>query len=163
MAAESQSNSEGDFLREARVLWSSRNSTLTVVRKILCEIIQQHDEPFSVESLHQQARRIDPAISISTVYRTVAALSEGALLRDLEGRDGKTVYEKSLDHSTGSGHIICQDCGKVIPLEAPCLVIRETATARAHGFSPEKITLRLEASCDEWSRTGSCEHRSQGA
>lgn len=151
---------DGEFLKKARELWTSRNSSLTVVRRVLCGVIEETEQSFSAERLYQLARRIDPAISISTVYRTISALAEGNLLRGFEGPEGVTFYEKSLNHSAGSGHIICTDCGKVIPLDTPCMVVRETATAREKGFSPEKITLRLEASCDELARTGKCQHDS---
>ena len=146
------------FLRAAESYWKSRNSSMTAVRRILCRKLAGASEALDAETLLREARAEDRLISLSTVYRTLASLSEGGLLTEVEGRSGKMNYHPAPTNRQATSHIVCEDCGHVTPIENPCLTLREGASAQQRGFTPSKITLRMEARCDRLKKDGACEH-----
>lgn len=146
------------FLEEAEAFWKSRNSSLTPVRRILCRELVATESPVDAEDLLRRARSHDKLISLSTVYRTLSTLAGAGLLDEVEGQDGKRHYCLAEYARSGSSYLICGDCGRVISVDDPCLGLREGAKARERGFSPRKITLRMEVRCDRLRNEGHCEY-----
>jgi len=146
-----------DFVQAAERYWHEKGSNVTVVRRVLCEVIAGHDEAFDAEMLLAWAKKRDPLISLSSCYRTLNALGEAGLLVEIEGRDGRRMHQKAPSNLAATSHIVCRNCGIVIPVDDPCLPLRETNQVLARGFRPEKLALRVEASCEDWERTGACE------
>ena len=155
-AADSRSE---ELMRQAEAFWAAKGSRMTLVRRILCRCIFAAEDAFDAEELLRRARAEDKMISLSTVYRTLGALVESGLLVEVEGRDGEKNYNVADQGANASSHVVCEDCGQVIPLNNPCLALRESPTARAAGFQPSKINLRFEARCDELKKTGRCQNR----
>ncbi len=156
MSATSDTN---DSLKEqAFDYWRSKGRGITAVRKIMCDVIFETNETFNADQLLARVRAVDKAVSLSTVYRNLHDLVEAEVLYELEGADDKRVFAVASSDNNGSSHIVCRDCKQVIPIENPCLSIRESALARQKGFSPKRISLRLEASCDELGATGHCKN-----
>ncbi len=157
MGRSPESDIEGEaFVAAAEKHWSNSGSRFTVVRRILCQAIARHDMPFDPETLLALAHKADPIISLSSVYRTLKTLEEAGLLSRIDGADGSRLYRKSARDETASSHIVCRDCGAIIPIADPCMSLRESAGPRAEGFLPERIVLRVEARCSEYARHGSC-------
>lgn len=150
------------FLQQAEAYWASKGSRMTTVRRIICRTIFGHPDSINAEELLRLARKSDKLISLSTVYRTLSGLTECNLLVEVEGRDGKKNYNVAHATTNASSHIVCEDCGHVIPIENPCLALREGSAARAAGFQPSKISLRVEASCEQLKQTGQCGHCQSG-
>lgn len=145
-----------ELTRRAEAFWSGRGSRMTTVRRVLCRTIFAIQGSLDAEELLRKARESDKLISLSTVYRTLSDLVDAGLLVVVEGRDGKKNYNPVDSATQATSHIVCEDCGHVIPVANPCLALREGSAARAAGFQPSKISLRIEASCDELKRTGKC-------
>lgn len=75
----------------------------------------RHDHP-TAEMIYAGVREIYPKISISTVYRNLALLSEtGELFRFSVG-DGKEHYDY---HTEPHLHFICKKCGSITDVELP--------------------------------------------
>jgi len=146
------------FLEEARLYWRSQGSALTQVRRVLCEVIVTFSQAFDAEELLAEARKIDRLISLSTVYRTLAGLTEAGLLQEVDGGDGKKNYHMAVGSEGASSHLHCTDCGGVFPVSNPCLGLRERAAAQQAGFTPTSLSLRYEATCNQLRTTGKCEH-----
>lgn len=126
------------------------------IRRIVCEQAFATTAPFKAEELLALARSIDRAISSASIYRTLAQLVEADLLRTVTGSHGEIHYTVVDAPAAGVSHIVCVDCKRVIPMMDPCLPLRESALAREHGFTPQTIALRVEASCEELRICGSC-------
>jgi len=148
-----------ELMRRAEAFWSERGRRMTTVRRIICETLFRQQGSIDAEQLLRAARESDKLISISTVYRTLSALTDSGLIVEIEGRDGEKNYNVADRETNATSHIVCEDCGQVIPLENPCLSLREAPAARAAGFNPSRISLRFEAGCEQLRKTGLCEHR----
>ena len=103
---------------------------MTEQRKIIAQILQSADDHPDVEQLYSRALKLDPAISIATVYRTVKLFEEIGIIEKLEFGDGRARYEDAeRDHHD---HLIDMQTGEVIEF-----VDKEIELLQ------EKIALRL--------------------
>jgi Fe2+/Zn2+ uptake regulation proteins len=147
------------FCAAAQNYWASQGSRRTQVRDVLCRVIAAEADPFTAEELLAKARKVDRLISYASVYRTLASLVESGLLREAPGAREHRCYTLASAPGGGMTHIICTDCEQVVPLADECLPLREGFLAKQQGFIPKKMTLRIEASCEELRRSGVCERR----
>ena len=85
---------------------------MTSQRKIIAQVLEDTADHPDVEELYTRASKIDPTISIATVYRTVKLFDEAGILDKLEFGDGRARYEDAeLDHHD---HLIDINSGSVI-------------------------------------------------
>ncbi|WP_380052776.1 Fur family transcriptional regulator [Falsihalocynthiibacter sp. SS001] len=85
---------------------------LTEQRRVIAGVLEEaHDHP-DVEELYARAVKLDPKISIATVYRTVKLFEESGILAKHEFGDGRARYETAdRDHHD---HLIDMNSGRVI-------------------------------------------------
>jgi len=138
--------------------WAANRSRMTIIRRIVCEIIFKTEQPFEADWLLKEARQTDNLISMATVYRTLKNLREADLIEEFLGASGKGFYRLRPISQTASSCIVCKNCGTMVALDDPCLPIREGAQAHKNGFKATHVRLQTEATCDEFESTGEC-HR----
>ena len=89
---------------------------LTDQRKIIAEVISKSKEAYGesdhpdVDELYNRVSKIDPKISIATVYRTVKLFEEAGILTKHDFKSGKARYELNDDHN----HLIDIKTGEII-------------------------------------------------
>ena len=85
---------------------------MTDQRRIVARVIGDTEDHPDVEELYRRAARIDPKISLATVYRTVKLFEESGILERHEFGDGRARYEDAeRDHHD---HLIDMNSGEVI-------------------------------------------------
>ena len=85
---------------------------MTEQRKIIAQVLEDSSDHPDVEKVHSRALKIDPTISIATIYRTVKLFEEIGIIEKLEFKDGKARYEDAKrDHHD---HLIDINSGEVI-------------------------------------------------
>jgi Fur family ferric uptake transcriptional regulator len=100
----------------------------------------------SVEELVARVRRIDPRISVATVYRTMKLLAESGLAVPRQFGGGQTRYEAA----TGKphhDHLICTSCGEIVEFANERIESLQELVARRHGFAVESHKLELYGRC----------------
>ena len=118
----------------------SKNLRKTTQRDAIIEAAFSTKEHYTAEELLLMARRLDPAVSRATVYRTLPLLVESGALKEMDfGKDYKFYDPNYVDHPNHN-HLICTDCSKIVEFD----------------FTPEKKTVRIEAKCDLLAREGIC-------
>jgi len=144
--------------------WQDQGSRRTTVREALCDVIGELETPFTAENLLPIARRVDPGISMASVYRTLGDLAEFGLLHEARGAANEKCFTvidpANATQVPNSATVVCRDCGHLQQVEDPCLTIREGPLAKQAGFNLRKLELRMEADCDALHQTGSCQNRS---
>jgi Fur family ferric uptake transcriptional regulator len=136
----------------------SKGLRRTAQRDVIIEAAFSTEDHFTAEELWSMARRIDPATSRATVYRTLGLLEESGLLREIDlGRDQK-VYDPNFLEHPNHNHLICIDCDKVIEFEDEHIELLHDCITRRLGFRPAKKSMRIEACCDKLRATGMCEN-----
>lgn len=64
----------------------------------------------SVEDIYSHIKKLHPSISLATVYKNVATLSEADILREVKAPTQKQKYELASDKHI---HVSCEKCGKL--------------------------------------------------
>jgi Fur family ferric uptake transcriptional regulator len=132
----------------------------TVQRDAIIEAAFSHADHYTAEELLVRAREIEPSVSRATVYRTLPLLVESGLLKELDlGKDQMLYDPNYIDHPRHS-HLICIDCNRIVEFEDRNIDTLENCITKRLGFSPAKKQTRIEATCDEFKRSGACVHRS---
>lgn len=108
----------------------------------------------SVEELVARVRRIDPRISVATVYRTMKLLADSglAIARQFGGA-GQTRYEAA-SGKPHHDHLICTVCGDIVEFANERIESLQELVARRHGFAVESHRLELYGRCARCKRLG---------
>lgn len=113
---------------------------MTDQRRVVARVVGESDDHPDVEEVHARATRIDPRISLATVYRTVKLFEEAGLLDRHEFGDGRARYEDAeRDHHD---HLIDVHSGQVIEFVDPEIEALQERIAARLGY--RLIGHRLE-------------------
>ena len=114
---------------------------MTQPRRVIAEVLQSSDDHPDVEELYTRANKIDPSISIATVYRTVKLFEEAGILDKLEFGDGRARYEDAeRDHHD---HLIDLSTGAVIEFVDPEIEALQERIAAKLGYELRGHRLEL--------------------
>jgi Fur family transcriptional regulator, ferric uptake regulator len=95
---------------------------ITEQRRSILDVIERSDKHPTAEEIFDDVRKINPGISLATVYRTLAMLRENGLI---EQRFFSPEHDRShFELSTASDHFhfLCLGCGKIIEFESADVV-----------------------------------------
>jgi Fur family ferric uptake transcriptional regulator len=125
-------------LRARGLRWTSQ-------RRVLLEVLAGVDGHVTGAELVERSRRLDPATTPSTVYRTLDVLEELGVVSHSHGPGGRQEFHvnRAADH----GHLVCTSCGRTWELasaEARELVEDLLAT---RGFAVDVDHLTIEGRC----------------
>jgi Fur family ferric uptake transcriptional regulator len=113
---------------------------MTDQRRVVARVIGDSDDHPDVEELYARAAKVDPKISIATVYRTVKLFEEAGILDKLEFGDGRARYEDAeRDHHD---HLIDVNSGDVIEFIDPDIEELQERIAARLGY--KLVGHRLE-------------------
>ena len=138
-----------------------KNLRITSQRRAIVDTVFGTDQHFNAEQLLEWAREIDESVSRATVYRTLPLLTESGLVHEMDfGKDYK-IYDPNYAEHPNHNHIICDDCDKVVEFESEQLDTLENEISHNLGFHVKTQQLRINASCDEMKKLGSCNKKDQ--
>lgn len=128
---------------------SERGYRITNARRAVCEVVAaSHDEHLSASDIYDRARETTGTrLDRSTVYRTLEALEDAALLTHSHLGHGPSVYHLAED--ARHQHLVCRNCGVTVTLpdeEADRLARGITGST---GFVPDLNHFALSGLCAE--------------
>ena len=110
----------------------ARGLRMTDQRRVVARVVGASEDHPDVEELYARAAKIDPRISIATVYRTVKLFEEAGILDRLEFGDGRARYEDAeRDHHD---HLIDVNSGEVIEFVDPEIEALQERIAARLGY-----------------------------
>ncbi len=113
---------------------------MTDQRRVLARVIGAAEDHPDVEELYGRAVKVDPKISLATVYRTLRLFEEAGILEKHEFGDGRARYEDAeRDHHD---HLIDVNTGQVIEFVDPEIEALQEKIAARLGY--RLIGHRLE-------------------
>ncbi len=117
-----------------------RGMKMTEQRRVIARVISDsHDHP-DVEEVYNRASKIDPKISIATVYRTVRLFEEAGIIEKHDFGDGRARYEEITE--THHDHLIDLKSGKVVEFFNEEIEKLQRLVAKELGY--ELVDHRLE-------------------
>ena len=116
---------------------------ITGQRRVIARVLSESDDHPDVEMLHARAHKLDPKISIATVYRTVRLFEESGIIEKHDFGDGRARYEElgSIHHD----HLIDVKNNKVIEFSNDAIELLQKQIAESLGY--ELVDHRLELYC----------------
>ena len=122
---------------------AARGMRMTDQRRVIAQVIEQSDDHPDVEELYNRASRIDPRISLSTVYRTVNLFEEAGLVTKHDFKDGRARFELIPDEH--HDHLIDIRSGKVIEFRNEEIEAIQEVIAKRLGYRLVDHRLELYA------------------
>ena len=123
-------------------------------RRVVIETIAAAEQPFSFAHLCDMVKSRDPAVSRTTVYRTLRLLRERQLVRLTVLQGGCRVFH------LGQPAIfsICDDCSRICTFSCEEVIKSLRLFAEAKGFHSVEIKVEVHSRCRELRRKGFCSH-----
>ena len=113
-------------------LCADKGLRITEQRRVIAKVLSDSDDHPDVEMLHERANKIDPGISIATVYRTVRLFEEAGILDRHDFGDGRARYEAAPE--AHHDHLIDVERGKVVEFVDPELEALQKQIAEKLGY-----------------------------
>ncbi len=113
---------------------------MTEQRRVIARVLSEAQDHPDVEQLYIRASKIDPRISIATVYRTVRMFEEAGILARHDFGDGRARYEEASDDH--HDHLIDVQSGKVIEFQNDEIEELQRRVAEKLGY--QLVDHRLE-------------------
>ena len=126
----------------------SKGVKLTDQRKIIAKVISESKSEYGesdhpdVDELYSRVSKIDPKISIATVYRTVKLFEEAGILVKHDFKAGKARYEINDDHN----HLIDINSGEIIEFVDKDIEALQEKIAKKLGYNLVDHKLELYGS-----------------
>ena len=119
---------------------------LTDQRKIIAKVISESKSEYGesdhpdVDELYNRVSKIDPKISIATIYRTVKLFEEAGILTKHDFKGGKARYEAMIE--SHHDHLIDIKTGEIIEFVDDEIEKLQKKVAEKYGY--ELVDHKLE-------------------
>ena len=120
---------------------------LTDQRRIIAKIISESKSEYGksdhpdVDELHNRVSKVDPKISIATVYRTVKLFEEAGILTKHDFKGGKARYEAMIE--SHHDHLIDIKTGEIIEFVDDEIEKLQKKVAEKYGYKLVDHKLEL--------------------
>jgi Fur family ferric uptake transcriptional regulator len=119
----------------------SKGVKLTDQRKIIAQVMSESKDHPDVDELYNRVSKIDPKISIATVYRTVKLFEELGILTKHEFKGGKARYEEL--NEGHHDHLIDIKSGEIIEFIDEEIENLQKKVAEKYGYTLVDHKLEL--------------------
>ncbi|MGB9301762.1 MAG: transcriptional repressor [Anaerolineae bacterium] len=120
---------------------------ITAQRRLLLEIIRQSKGHLDADEIYRRARKKDPRISLSTVYRNLNLLKELGLISELHLDEEHHHYE--VKEKSEHYHLICSQCEQVVEFDNPLVDRLIAQVSKEKGFRVQRVHIDLVGLCEE--------------
>ena len=120
---------------------------LTDQRKIIAKVISESKSEYGesdhpdVDELYNRVSKIDPKISIATIYRTVKLFEEAGILTKHDFKGGKARYEAMIE--SHHDHLIDVKSGEIIEFVDEEIEKLQKKVAEKYGYTLVDHKLEL--------------------
>ncbi len=109
-----------------------RGLRMTGQRRLVATVLSDANDHPDAEEVYRRASKLDPKISIATVYRTLRIFEDAGILQRLEFGDGRARFEDA--ESDHHDHLIDSGSGKVIEFQNAQLEALQEQIAHDLGY-----------------------------
>lgn len=131
----------------------AQGGRMTSQRRLILDLLQSDPSHPTADELFVLAKRIDPSLNLSTVYRTLNWLEERGFVNPRRFDDNHTHkhFDPVLPETSNCQHFHCRRCDRVLEFSAPSVnpLIKqiETEFSRQYGLQVEGASLVLYGLC----------------
>jgi Fur family transcriptional regulator, ferric uptake regulator len=114
-------------------------------RSAVESILADRDDFRTAQEIHDDLRQHGERVGLTTVYRTLQAMTEAGELDALRTAEGETAYRRC---STGHHHhLVCRSCGRTVEVSGPAVEKWANAVAEQHRFRDVSHDLEIFGTC----------------
>jgi Fe2+ or Zn2+ uptake regulation protein len=117
----------------------------TSQRALILEVIRHGGGHFDADEIHLQARKKQPRLSLSTVYRTLQTLKKLDLVEEVHFDEEHHHYE--VKPSAEHHHLVCLGCGRVVEFQYPLARLVARNVTKAKDFEITGSEVRMTGYC----------------
>ncbi|MBN1412356.1 MAG: transcriptional repressor [Spirochaetales bacterium] len=130
---------------------------LTAARECIFEILLKTDAHLSAEDIYMAIHKINPAIGLTTIYRTLELLEQNGIVRKFEFGHGRAKYELNEEYEGKKHHhhLICEKCHKIVDYsefvkeEKEYIKKAENGLEKKYGFSIKDHLIDFYGICPD--------------
>lgn len=120
---------------------------VTNQRASILDIIRRGEGHLDADEVYRQARRKQPGLSLSTVYRTLSMFKKSGLVQEVHFDEEHHHYEAKA--SRAHHHLTCLGCGKVVEFRYPLARYVKRNVQEARGFEINETEIQMRGYCPE--------------
>ncbi|MGB9627294.1 MAG: Fur family transcriptional regulator [Thermodesulfobacteriota bacterium] len=128
-----------DFL-ESKGLKNTRG------RKIILRELEARKNHFNAEDLYSSLTRKGTRVSRPTIYRTLKLLERFRLIERFDIKKNCFYYEP-ISQKKNHGHLICEQCGKIIDFSSNGAELLKSEVGRDKDFKLDNISIQVFGVC----------------
>jgi len=117
-------------------------------RRAVSAALDAVDDFRSAQDIHDLLKQRGENVGLTTVYRTLQALSDSGEVDVLRNDDGEALYRRCSDGH--HHHLVCRSCGRTVEVAGPTVERWADRVAAEHGYTDVSHTLEIFGTC------GSC-------
>lgn len=114
-------------------------------RTAVMELLEEIDEFRSAQEIHEQLRRRNTQIGLTTVYRTLQALADASEIDVMRPTGGDHLYRRCSE--SHHHHLVCRRCGSTVEVAGPTIERWTSKVADEHGFTDVSHTIEIFGTC----------------
>jgi Fur family transcriptional regulator, ferric uptake regulator len=99
----------------------------------------------STQEIHEYLKGRGDSVGLTTVYRTLQALSSAGEVDAILREDGESIYR--MCSPAHHHHLVCRSCGLTVEVEGPTVEKWADSVSAEHGFSSVSHTLEIFGLC----------------
>lgn len=120
-------------------------------REAILDFLKARKDHPTAEVIYENIRQVYPKISLGTVYRNLALLSDKGIILKLSCDDGFEHYDGNTERHY---HFVCRKCGAVIDLEMDDISFINTLAEKNFGGQIDGHTAYFYGTCDNCLHVG---------
>ncbi|MBP7971169.1 MAG: Fur family transcriptional regulator [Candidatus Nanopelagicales bacterium] len=124
---------------------NSPNRRTTRQRTAVANAMTEVDDFRSAQQIHDLLRLRGQAVGLTTVYRTLQAMSADGDVDVIIGEDGEARYRACSDGH--HHHLVCRRCGTTVEVAGPTVERWAVRVAGEHGFIEPNHTIEISGIC----------------
>ena len=133
---------------------------ITAGREAILSVLTRADGHMSAEDIYVKVHAVNPAVGLTTVYRTLDILERVGLVYKFDFGDGLARYELA-EGEKGENHhhhLVCTKCNRVIDytdfIDQEVKLLRETeqGLSKKYNFTITNHLIQFYGTCDKCSR-----------
>ena len=140
-------NTQTKLLKTNRRALNATGMRVTSQRALILEIIRQGGGHLDADELYRRARKKQPRLSLSTVYRALQTFKKLGLVEECHFDESHHHYE--VKPPTEHHHLVCLGCSRVIEFQYPLARYVKRNVSEAKDFEIVDTEIHMVGYCSK--------------
>ncbi len=125
----------------------TRGIRVTPQRAIIFEAIEQLEGHITAEDIYEEVQKVNPYVSLATVYRTLELLQGLSLINQTNFGRSQTYF--ALKNHGPHHHLVCAECGRIEEFSDELLACIRADLETQYGFEAHTDHMSIFGLCQQ--------------